>query len=378
MSTNTPAGRQSRYAEIAQEFRLKIESGELCPGEKLPTFAQMRSEHGVSQATLERVFGVLEQEGLVARSAHRGTFVTGPQDWRPPQRNVIGVVWNQVATHDPYFAQLLTGIQSTTLKRGYEALFMHSTQAVLWEKVSGVITTESGPKHFRHLPKGMPNVTMWTPHKGIPSVGSDDYQGIREVVEYLLGQGHRRIGFLTVGCQPKSSDHLSKRRMEAYYDTLKAAGIVPHADWVRPLFIRGDIIYGSDSFRDFGHKRMNEWLRQGWADLGCTALLAQNDDTAIGVIQSLQAAGYKVPQDVSVVGFDGTERAEYFSPKLTTVRVPLQSISSACVDLLVELIEAHRKGFRPESTQAIVLPTTLSVGGSTGPANYDSGEGLNG
>ena len=319
---------------------------------------------------MERVFGVLEQEGLVIRSLNRGTFVNGPQDWRPSNRNAIGVVWNQIAPHDPYAAQLLMGIQSATLRRGYETLFMHSTDAVTWDKVSGVITSESDPKKLKRLPKGMPNVAMWTPHRGIPSVTSDDYQGIRDAVEHLLSQGHRRISFLSVGCQ-KTSDYLSKKRLEAYCDTLKAAGIVPRPDWVRALFDPTDLIYGSDSFRDYGCKRMVEWLRHGWGDLGCTALLAQNDDAAIGAIRALQQGGYKVPQDISVVGFDGTERAEYFSPSLTTVRVPLQSISATSVDLLIELIEGHRKGIEPPTDNQISLATTFCIGGSSGPANGD-------
>ena len=367
MNTKPPRTlpRTHKYVEVANRFRRQIAVGELRPGDQLPSFAQMLSDHGIGQGTMERAYALLEEDGMVSRHARRGTFVAEPGARQKPR--IIGVVWSLVAGQDPYAAQLLTGIQSAARKNDLEVLFINHPHAVTSDKVSGVIVTAIFRDTFDELPPGLPIVSLAQCHEGIPSVTSDDSQGTRDAVKHLMGLGHRRIGFLTVGCQ-RNGDNLSKQRLASYNETLRAAGIAPEAEWVRPLFVPGDRLHGWESFRDYGREKMAEWLRQGWANLGCTALLTQNDDAAIGAIEALRKAGYKVPKDISVIGFDGTERAEYFSPRLTTVRVPLQAISGTSVDLLVELIGAKCAGKVAAANPTIVLPTSLSIGGSTGPA----------
>ena len=109
-------------------------------------------------------------------------------------------------------------------------------------------------------------------------------------------------------------------------------------------------------------RRMELWLEHGWRELGCTAIMAHNDSTAIGVMRALGKAGLRVPEDVSVIGFDGTPLCEYSTPPLTTVEVPLHEIGARALQLLQEQI--HDRNVVPER---VILPVRFKPGQSVAP-----------
>jgi LacI family transcriptional regulator len=115
-------------------------------------------------------------------------------------------------------------------------------------------------------------------------------------------------------------------------------------------------------FRPAGQENMRHWLAEDWRDLRCTALLAQNDETAIGAMEALREAKYSIPDDISIIGYDGTEICEYSHPQLTSVEVPLTLIAKTGVEVLL----AHIAG-RTETPRHIVLPTLLRVRASVKP-----------
>jgi DNA-binding LacI/PurR family transcriptional regulator len=96
--------------------------------------------------------------------------------------------------------------------------------------------------------------------------------------------------------------------------------------------------------------------------------VAQNDESAIGIIEALQEAGLRVPQDVSVVGFDGAELARHYRPQLTTLHVPLHEIGARGAQLLIEQMDGSHERHRsdaPETHETIMLPAQLQIGGTT-------------
>ena len=353
-----------RYAQMARDIEEQIASGGLPPGSRLPSFGRMRTEYGASPATMERVYAALEKKGLIRREAKRGIFVAEREPSR--QSGVIGVVWNYDDNRYSYYAQILRGIQNAAHRNGLQVLLIPDVAAVNERDIAGLVLngfygdhSKSNYKedYLKLLPSKLPKVFILCHAAPLPEVVSDDRQGILDAMAHLFEAGHRRIAYLSSGCQGNADD-LSRERLAAYHEALAAAGIAAEPSWTRPLFDMG-IFAG---FREQGRLQMTEWLRDGWADQGCTALLAQNDDSAIGAIEALTFAGYRVPEDISVVGFDGTPGADYFSPRLTTVQVPLQSIGGSCVDMLVEIMA----GQNPLHKTRIVLPNTLRVGESTG------------
>src|SRR5690606_6745856 len=119
-------------------------------------------------------------------------------------------------------------------------------------------------------------------------------------------------------------------RLAGYRDALQAAGIEPVHEWTRTLAGTPSV-----DLRQTGYESTRSWLQDDWHELACTALLSHNDEAAIGAIEAFTERGLSVPEQVSVVGFDGTEMSEYSRPRLTTVEVPLREIGKTAMELLL-------------------------------------------
>lgn len=355
MPTKTPPQKKPKYVEIAARIRRDIKGGVLRPGDRLPSFTQMRAELGIGQGTLERVHALLEKDELIVREANRGVFVSQPKPKpKPKQRaGVLGICGtHSLGRNFVYETQLLDGVQNVALQAGLELQLLSNESAIGWNKVDGVLHYYGSGK-LVHLPADMPSVSLLNPRAGFHCVLADDIGGAQAATQHLLEQGHRRIALLTTREQ-----NFHERRFAGYEKALRDAGIEPQAEWVRPIsaFERRSGYIGS------GRDTMRDWLQSNWHDLGCTALLAQNDDTAIGVIHACAAAGISVPEQLSVVGFDGAEAAEWFLPRLTTMQVPFQNIGERGARLLLELIREPAK-----PVAQINLPVRLRTGDTTAP-----------
>ncbi len=350
VSANRP--RNSKHTRVITEMRERIGSKRLSPGERLPSFAEMRNLYGISPATTDRVYAVLEQEGLVVREQGRGIFVA------PPVSNVKGIVGftgpaDVQLRHSPYWMHLLEGIQEVAHGAGFEVLLLRSMTPV-WEKMDGILVHgDLADSILSERPPLMPAVSLMSQSAHVPSVLADDMAGTADAVRHLVNIGHKRIGCLMLTQTP-----LPRRRLAGYHVALQEAGISPDPSWIRPIGWPG----GEMTIRTLGRWNMQQWLKDGWAETGCTAILAQNDGTALGVMDALHEAGIKVPGDVSVVGFDDTEECESAVPPLASVYVPLQRIGAAAMKLLLDQING-------ESAEAAttVLPAYLQVRGSIAP-----------
>jgi DNA-binding LacI/PurR family transcriptional regulator len=358
---NFKAPRQAcrpKYLELAEQIQAQVESGLRQPGEQLPSFARMQAEHNLSQSTLEKMYQVLERQKVIVREPGRGVYIAPQQR---TQTGMIGLWANHAPESHPYYSHLLAGMREVARRESIEVLLLDDFSSVIQEKVDGAVICFGYMKPLLHLlPPGLPRVAILHPAGTSPFVGIDDYEAMREAVNHLMELGHRRIGYLSVA-SGKGSDSLSHRRLTAYRDMLRTQGITAEAKWVRPLQGPYEQV---KKFAATGRERMRRWLDEDWSELGLTALLVQNDDAAVGVIEALQDAGIKVPEEVSVVGFDGTEVAEYFRPRLTTVQVPLHEIGKRGAETLLDLMKHPQS----EAAASTCLLAPLKIGDSTGPA----------
>jgi len=119
------------------------------------------------------------------------------------------------------------------------------------------------------------------------------------------------------------------------------------------------VLRGRQSHLEWGREQMQIWLKEGFRRMRCTAILAQNDHVAIGVMQILHEADIKVPGEISVLGFDGTELCDHATPRLTSMQMPLEQMGFKAVETLVDQIQ---KGHGEE--QIVVLPARLREGDS--------------
>jgi LacI family transcriptional regulator len=181
---------------------------------------------------------------------------------------------------------------------------------------------------------------------GCNVVNAANRPGTVAAIEHLVALGHRRIGFIT-GTLTVGSTH---QRLGGYRDALLAAGIPLAAELVVP----------GDFLEPRGYEAARELL--ALADRP-SAIFASSDAAAIGVLRAAREAGLRVPEDLSVVGFDDVPEASYVDPALTTVRQPLRDMGRSAVRRLMELLA------EPDApAQRIVVATELVVRGSTGPA----------
>jgi LacI family transcriptional regulator len=222
-----------------------------------------------------------------------------------------------------------------------------------WQRVDGLLIHGRDPRAISERMGGeIPIVSLMTKAPAINSVSTDDRAGARLATEYLLELGHRQIAYLIYTGQGAS---ILNDRLRGYQEALSEKNIEPHKSWVGELQNYGPMVKR-------GYLSMQHWLQNGWAELGCTALLVQNDRAAIGAMAALREAGVRVPQDLSVVGFDSTDECDLTVPSLTSVRVPLEELGAQAAALLIAQIENGKSVL-----QNIILPTQLQVRDSTAP-----------
>ena len=343
-----PKPRAPRYLELAEEFRRQVKAGVLRPGDRLPSFTEMRARHGVCQATIERVHKSLDADGLIVRDRGRGTFVAHPKP--RPRTGIIGLSGHGFAYAQSlnYSAQLMADFRPLLQQEKMQALLLDDDSGAGWEKVDGVLMYDWGPERtLRWLPEYTPCVSVLNAVEGISSVVADDFSGARDATRHLLEFGHRRIACLTT-----MGSTLTRQRLAGYRAALREAKVKPDARWLRRLRRPASEL----RWMSAGCDEMRSWLEADWKSLGCTALLVQNDEAAVGVLEALRAAKIMVPDEVSVIGFDGMEICDYVSPRLSTVEVPLREIGALGLQLLIEQIK------QPKTEVAHhVLPVSLKV-----------------
>ncbi|MFH0993563.1 MAG: substrate-binding domain-containing protein, partial [bacterium] len=251
----------------------------------------------------------------------------------------IGVIFSDISLvglEHPFFGSIIQTFKTYIEKEGYEIVFItskigeHEMSYLDWcrnKKVNGVFIVSGNINNasIQELVKSeLPCVSSDIIIPGMHSIISDDRQGVRLAFEYLLSRGIRDIGVLA---GPQTSRAFMDR-LEAYRDLMNEHGIA-----LRPEWIKESTGFGYAS----GLHAMNEWLDA--LTRRPQAILAQSDDLAFGVIHALQRRGIRVPEDISVIGFDDITFAQLFAPPLTTIRQDKRAIGETSARLLIDYME---------------------------------------
>jgi DNA-binding LacI/PurR family transcriptional regulator len=303
----------------------------------------------VSAETCERVLAAAQRLGFRPNATARALA--------NQRTNAIGFVADFLGEEpNLYFLEVFSGvIQGATAAGQTTAVFTLNDwdeapvriPALCDGRVDGLILL--GPRlqddGSAWLPQRTPMVSVQAdrPVSGAVNVGSDDEAGAREMVRRLLAMGHRRI--LHVAGPPGLSG--ANLRLEGYLQAHAEAGVKPAAGHVvrAPLTIDG------------GREAMQEWLQRHRGGPLPEAVFGGNDAIAFGCIEALRSHGLRVPEDVSVVGYDHTLMARWVH--MATVRQPLHEIGRRAVEVLVQRIEAQRRGEPYGGPFNVVLPTEI-------------------
>lgn len=284
----------------------------------------------VQQETRERVLRVMEEQHYVYNA------VAGDLSRR--RSSVLGLIIPTVTLS--LFASSVAGAQEYAHEHGYSVIIGNTNYEGGVEKrllsifqqrrVAGVILTGLPAGVERVLAdleaEGIPSVMTWqtTDLPGLNHVGFDNRRAARSMTEYLLSLGHRRVG-LVAG--PFSRIDRVRMRLEGYREALEANGIP-----FDPALVVESRSYSLLS----GEEAMARLLG---ASPPPTAVFAASDVLAMGALKTLRVRGFRVPDDMSLAGFDDIAFAAYCEPPLTTVRVPGHEMGRLAAEVLLERIE---------------------------------------
>lgn len=196
---------------------------------------------------------------------------------------------------------------------------------------------------------GLPLVLV-APSVPFPATGTvrmDDQGAAREMTDYLIGLGHRHIGFV----QGPSTHSASARREEGFREAIAAAAMTVDEGVV----MRGDFSFRSGL--ELGERMLKPAERP-------TAIFAANDDMALGVLITAMKLGIAVPEALSICGFDDAASSRAAWPQLTTIRQPKAEMAAAAVDILVN---PHSRQDSDNARSQLTLAHEMIVRGSTGP-----------
>jgi len=268
----------------------------------------------------------------------------------------IGVVVTTIT--DLFFAEVIHAIEETALRHNYSVILTNSggeperelaaIRALRERRVDGIILVSGcSSKETLRAEKGMdlPIVTVNKFHKEYLgySVEVDNFGGGWEATQHLLGLGHRRVAHVA----GLSGEWDSLRRQNGYEQALCAYG----------LSVDPNLIVQGGNRPEGGIAAMQRLLTLSPPP---TAIFCYNDALALGVMRAARAAGLRIPQDLSIVGFDDIDLAPYFEPPLTTVAQPKREMGEKAVRMILGLLAG-------ESVQDCVLPSRLIIRNSTMP-----------
>lgn len=297
----------------------------------------------VAPETVEKVQGVIDELGYASSLAARGM--------RSRRTNIIGLIMPDIAS--PYCVEVMRGVNRAILQLDFDLIvytngdvkkYGHADRersfvALLNGGITdGVIVVTPIATDF---PCHAPVVIIDPNNEGsdIPALIATNREGSLAAMNYLTGLGHRRIGYITGRLELVSA----RQRLWGYQDGLAAAGI--------PL--DETLIRTSDYSTETALGCARELLALPHPP---TAIFAANDMSAMGIYQAAVEAGVRIPQDLSVVGFDNLHDSALFNPPLTTVDQFIEEIGSMAIEMLMKLV----KGQTLESSLT-KIPTRLVI-----------------
>ena len=300
---------------------------------------------GVSEETRQRVLQVMENLNYQPNRVARGLVTR--------RTNTLGLILPDIT--NPFFPEIARAVEDTANKHGYNIILCNTDDRsdkeelyirVLKSKcVDGIVFTSSTTPVFRHVRQlrdyKMPFVLLdrYFYDEQLPGVYTDGCQGMHEITRFVLEMGHREIAYIGGPSEAPNSMY----RYAGFEQALKNFGL----NLDKELIVEGNYKISG------GREGVLELLSKG---RDFTAVVCANDLMAIGAMEELKDAGFRIPEDISITGFDDIPMARYVEPKLTTVAQPCYQMGEMATELLIKLIEG-----KPVKNAVITLKPELIV-----------------
>ncbi len=355
------------YVRVADDLRSRLGTEGFEIGSYLPGELDIAAQYDLSRGTIRRALGILEAEGLLSRQPGRGTLILPKSVGVMGTRPKVAVVWTMVramglemlssledclssancdmlfssSKHDPEReAEILTGLLASDI----DAVVLYSTGSPannvliqqLHEQGKQIVLLD------RFVPGAMDNLSWVT---------SDNERGAYELTHHLLELGHERIG-LFIRTPDDARINTLVEREQGYLRAMREVGLDPIL--MKKCGVADDLLSGTALGQD-----LIEFIvtRQP------TAIFFHNDASAYRMHSVLNQYGIRVPQDVSIAGFDGLELFfDLLTFELTTVQQDFAALGHEVGELVISLMK--NSGRRPKH---ISLPVKLRIGNTTAP-----------
>lgn len=324
-----------RYEQLRNTLISMIRDGQYLPGMKLPTEPEIAEQYGVSRMTANRAILSLVSDGLLYRKKKAGTFVSEevPEIRLPVLRPVVVVNQPDATMLDHYFQGLFWNLNSEAAAHG---ITLKTTSIPETDRVASLMASEPNPlivlSSPRHILDDLLEIARmgtqvivvgasWQGY-GIHSIDSDNLLGSAMAVEHLLSLGHREIAF--VGAWPDDSNTADRVR------GFRAAMLARNLDYREDrVLVATGTLHGEPASRE----RVATLLT---SDDRPTAVFAAGGQLAMEVIGVAQSMGLRVPEDLSIVGYDDIPAMLGTYPAVTTIRQPLAAMARAAAQAMLD------------------------------------------
>lgn len=273
----------------------------------------------------------------------------------------IGIVFEEVTgigLQHPLFSRILEVFKSKVEKEGYDILFLskrignqkgsyiqHSKRKQV-EAVLILCADFNSNDILELYDSPIPSVVIDFGQSEALNITSNNKEAVLNAITILKDLGHKKIAHISGG----ENSHISGQRIEYFQSSMKENGLE---------ILDKFMIAGEDFSKENGYYAMNKIMKM---DEQPTAVFCSSDLLAIGAIQAIQEAGLKVPEDYSIVGFDGTEIGQMISPRLTTIKQDADTIGVIAADHILQMIDERTKLNEGET---IYVDCNVIIGEST-------------
>jgi DNA-binding LacI/PurR family transcriptional regulator len=325
-----------KYLVIRNQIKERIASGRLV--DKLPGERVLADELNASYMTVRKAIAGLVEEGILIKNGTRGTFVSHKRTNSRPTHNIGFFLDEDIkeGISSPYYSLIFKSLEEEVVRNGYNMLFFSDFDDLNplknTKKVDGVIIS-CFPRiedRIQQIKNYLPMVILdnIAADKSVPSVTIDNFNSCSHSVEYLIELGHRRIGFVS----GLLDSDVCRDRLLGYKNALARAGIKEE----RALNYKGD--YSFESGEKAGKYFVGLTSRP-------SAIVCANDMMAIGLMKVLQENLIKIPDQISVIGFDDILLASKVFPTLTTNAAPIAEMARHAVDILISSMKGEETDY---------------------------------
>jgi LacI family transcriptional regulator len=313
----------------------------------------LRNQKDISEETKARIRQVADQMGYFPNAAARALKTN-------ESRN-LGVLYEEEAgrglTHE-YFSGVLQGFKNQAEELGYDITFISTHRGTLgmsylehcrYRNFAGVVVvcaTYSDPEVQELLNSDFPTVTIDFVHHNCTAVCSNNVQGMSHLLDYVAGMGHRRIAYI----HGQMSSPVSRERVAAFYQAMEEHGIP-----VAPEYIKEGRFLEPET----AERCTKELLQLSDPP---TCILYPDDTALIGGLNAIGGMGLRIPENISVAGYDGTHYSQMLCPKITTIQQDTNRIGREAASRLVGIIEKPKTALM----ERVVVEGILIAGESVG------------